>query len=146
MVLSLLVLIGCGAAADSQPSGDGIPDGYPTIAPPEFHGIFEISGVAIAGQPLDLGTASTRQITFDVVTGAVTVDLGCDRRLGSFTLAAGGQASITLTGRIEVDPCPPSDLDGSVVDLAERIERWESTDGGFRLVAAGGDNLVLSEL
>ena len=146
MVLSLLVLIGCGAAADSQPSGDGIPDGYPTIAPPEFHGIFEISGVAIAGQPLDLGTASTRQITFDVVTGAVTVDLGCDRRLGSFTLAAGGQASITLTGRIEVDPCPPSDLDVSLVELVERIERWESTDGGFRLVAAGGDNLVLAEL
>ena len=146
MLSMALFLIGCGTAADSETGGGGIPDGYPTIASADFQGTFEIVGATIAGQPLELVTISTRQIDFDVVTGAATVDLGCERRLGSFTLADDGQASITLTGRIEIEPCSPSDVDDSLVELIDRIERWEPTDGGFRLVAAGGDDLVLAEL
>jgi len=141
-----LFLIGCGTADDSETDGGGVPAGYPTIASADFQGTFEITGATIAGRPLELGTASTRQIDFDVVTGAATVDLGCERRLGSFTLAGDGQASITLTGSIEIDPCSPSDLDDSLLELIDRVERWEPIDGGYRLLAAGGDDLVLAEL
>lgn len=141
---AIVLLIGCGSAADSEIAGNGIPSGYPTIASADFQGAFEITGATVDGRSLDLGAASSRQVTFDVVTGAATVDLGCDRRLGSFTLDADGRASITLTGRIEVEPCSPSDVDDALVDLIERVERWERAGDGFQLVAAGGDSLVLS--
>lgn len=144
MALAVLLLIGCGTAADSEIPGSEIPSGYPTIASPDFQGTFEIIGATVDGLSLDLGTASTRLMTFDVVTGEAMVDLGCDRRLGSFTLAADGQASITLTGRMEVDPCSPSEVDESILELVDRVERWEPTEGGFRLLVAGGDRLVLS--
>lgn len=146
VALAILLLIGCGTAANSEIPGSGIPSGYPTIASPDFQGTFELTGATVDGQSLDLGAAATRQIAFDVVTGAATVDLGCDRRLGSFTLAADGQASVTLTGRIEVDPCSPSEIDESILDLIDRVERWESNGDGFRLLAAGGDGLMLSRI
>lgn len=144
MVFSALLLIGCASAPDSETEGTGIPAGFPTIASPEFHGSFEITEVTVGETPVDLEPASTRLIEFNVVTGAATIDLGCDRRLGSFTLDADRQASITLTGRIEVDPCPPSDADNALWDLIERVEQWEPAGDGFRLIASGGDNLVLA--
>ncbi len=144
MALAVLLSIGCGTAADGEIPGGEIPSGYPTIASPDFQGTFEITGATVGRRSLDLGTASTRQIAFDVVTGAATLDVGCSRRLGSFTLSADGQASITLTGRTEIDPCSPSEIDESILELVDRVERWEQTEGGFRLLAAGGDRVVLS--
>ncbi len=144
MAISTLVLIGCGAGPDSETSGTAIPDGYPTIASPDFHATFEVTGSTIGGREVELEAASTRQMAFDVVTGEARVDLGCDRRLGSFTLADDGQASITLTGRQAVDPCPPSEVDDALWELIDRVERWEQTADGLRLVAAGGDDLVLT--
>ncbi len=139
---SVLLLAAC--AADDTASGAAIPDGYPTIASAEFNGSFAITAATVAGSAVELDPASSRLVGFDVVTGAAEVDLGCDRRLGSFTMTDDGRASITLTGQIVVDPCSPSDVDDDLWALIERVERWESTDGGFRLIATGGDNLVLT--
>lgn len=143
LVWSALVLIGCAAGPDSGTSPSGIPIGYPTIASTDFNGMFEIIDATVDGMTVALGAASTSVVEFDVVTGAATVDLGCDRRLGSFTLDGDQRASITLTGRIEVEPCTESDLDDVLWDLIGRLERWEPADNGFRLVAANGDGLIL---
>ncbi len=143
LIVSILALVGCAGSATGDSPDNAIPAGYPTIASPDFHGTFEIGDVTVDGSTVDPAPGSTPLVDLDVVTGAVTLDLGCVRRLGSFTLAADGTASITLTGQIEVDPCPPQDPDDPLLDLLGRVERWEPAGDGFRLVAAGGDHLVL---
>ena len=130
--LATLFLVGCAAGADSQPQNGAVPDGYPTIASTDFNGMFEIAEATIDGAPLSVGAAATTIMEFDVVTGAATVDLGCDRRLGSFTLADDMRASITLTGRIEIEPCTASAIDDALWELIDRLERWEPVNGGLR--------------
>ena len=140
----LLLLGACAADTERAGPGDPIPDGYPTVASADFDDTFEITAATIGGGVIDFDDASVRSAEFDVVTGAATIDIGCDRRLGSFTLAADQRASVTLTGRIEVDPCQLSDIDDALWALIEQVDRWESTDSGFRLIAPGGDNLTLT--
>ncbi len=147
MTCLIIVLTGCAAGPDTVTDGSNVPAGYPTMAATDFNGTFEITEAAIGGDILPLDDATVRLMTFDVVTGAATVELGCRRALGSFTFAPDQRASITLTGGNTIDPCPPStDSDEPLWDLIDRIEQWESTGGGFQLVAGSDDRLTLTRI
>jgi len=133
----VLGLAGCGTQEAFE---SDIPVGFPTIAPAEVAGTYDI---VIFAPPPGGGEdppdfSATPTVDLDVVTGALTVVTPCNQHLGSFSLEADGRASLTITGGTN-DDCPTAE--GAQVLLLEvvaGVNRWTGDGQQLDLVGPGG--------
>ena len=131
----LVILSGC-VPADPV-SGDSIPANYPTIASPTVQGRFEIVELSDDGGAADLAGPVTPTVAFDVVTGELRIETGCNQYLGSFTLDPDGRASFTVAGGTR-EQCPDGqELERQTLDAFGRIDGWTEVGDGLELTGLG---------
>ncbi len=125
-----LTLAACGAT-ETIDSESEIPVGFPTIAPAEVNGVYELTSVQPSiSETTDIAFTATPSAELDVVTGTLAIDTACNRYLGSFSLEDDGRASFTITGGTS-DECPAevADQDDLMLEVLAATDQW-SQDGG----------------
>lgn len=133
LVLTLVGLIltaGCGSSDEFDDGSGATVDDGPRVADPRFDGGFEIVELVVDGVAIAIAERPTVEI--ETQFGDLTVLPGCNTYFGSFTLDEDGTASFTVTGGSELDCGELADQEDAVLDAMAGVDRWVTTDDGFR--------------
>jgi heat shock protein HslJ len=141
-VLALTVLLATQSSSGSaSPGGPASP--RPVTAAGGYEGAFTLASLTVggSGQPL----AVPVHVELDPVHGQLTIDTGCNTKLGSFSLLDDGRAGVTVAGGTEL-PCTagPGRQEARLLAVLAEVSSWRESGAGLVLQSAGGGEVELA--
>jgi heat shock protein HslJ len=135
------------ATLSGSSSGAGSPGGrpptQPTAAASRFDGAFAVSALTVEGTEAPLRVPI--RIELDSVYGQLTIDTGCNTKLGSFSIFDDGRAGFTVAGGSQLTcTAGPERQEAQLLAVLGEVTSWTESGDGLVLVSQGGDEVELA--